>query len=64
MFDTNILCPHCKKVLGRVDTTDEERTIVKTLKSPPKTQIAKSHSVQCKCHGCGKKSYFVLAFEG
>lgn len=63
MFEDDMLCPHCKKRIGKVHSSDFEHCHIKLLKSPPKSDKAKAKTMQSKCHACGKLVYIVLGFN-
>lgn len=62
MFDSNMLCPHCKKCIGKANSSNDENCNFKIMKSPPKSDKAKVKTIQSKCHSCGKLVYIILGF--
>lgn len=62
MYDVELHCPKCKKVLGKTYASDRTGYF-KVLKSEPKNEKAKEKTFQSKCPKCNKLVYIVMGFE-
>ena len=60
MFDDELRCPHCHKLLGKASAS--EKSIAKVSKVAPKTKSAKIATFQNKCPKCGNIIYIILGF--
>ncbi len=61
MFDEELRCPHCHKLLGKANASDKNST-AKVLKVAPKPKQPKSATFENKCPKCNSLVYIQLAF--
>ncbi len=60
MFEEELRCPHCHKLVGKVNGS--EKSIAKVLKFAPKESQTKSATFQNKCPKCSNLIYIVMGF--
>lgn len=60
MFEDELRCPHCHKLLGKASAS--EKSIAKVSKVAPKTKSTKIATFQNKCPKCGNIIYIILGF--
>ena len=61
MYEQELRCPHCYKLVGK--TNASEKSIAKVLKVAPSIKQPKSATFENKCPKCKNLIYISLEFE-
>lgn len=60
MFEKELRCPHCNKLVGKTHASEE--STAKVLQVAPKTKQPKTAIFENKCPKCNKLIYIQLGF--
>ena len=60
MYEEELRCPHCRRLLGKANAS--EKSIAKVFKVAPKTKQPQKVTLQNKCPKCNNIIYIQLGF--